>query len=360
MITRIDISGFKSIRQAQIELKPINLLIGGNGVGKSNFIAAFTFVRNLYEGRLQDFVIRKGGADSFLYFGRRNTSSMKLDFYFDSEGNENRFIVELGYTDDNSLFISSIDTAFLYDGLWRYRNYGKAIPETTFQFQKIAQAYYVNDRLREFEVFHFHDTGDTSPMKGICNINENQSLKKDGSNIAAFLYFLSLRYPQHFNRIEKTIQSIAPFFGRFNLLPDRLNEQQIRLAWFDSGAPDSYFNASHLSDGTLRFICLATLLLQPYPPKTIIIDEPELGLHPVAINKLAGLIQKISPEIQVIVSTQSVNLVDNFEPENIIVADRVDRTTVFKRLNQEDLGNWLEEYSLGEAWENNLFGGQPL
>lgn len=140
-------------------------------------------------------------------------------------------------------------------------------------------------------------------------------------------------------------------------MPNRLNEQLIQLEWKQAGAVDTYFNAYQLSDGTLRFICLATLLLQPNLPQTIIIDEPELGLHPVAVNKLAALIKKASAKTQIIISTQSVNLVDNFGPQDIIVVDRKDNATVFNRLDAESLDVWLKDYSLGEIWERMSLAG---
>ncbi len=155
-----------------------------------------------------------------------------------------------------------------------------------------------------------------------------------------------------------TVRSIAPFFDKFVLVPSRLNEQFIQLEWKEKGFPDSYFNAYHLSDGTLRFICLAVLLMQPNPPKTIIIDEPELGLHPVAINKLASIIRKVSTRSQVIVSTQSINFIDNFDPENVIVTDRTDNSSTFKRLSSDELSEWLKDYTLGDMWGKNLIGAQ--
>lgn len=358
MITKLDIKGYKSIKNQEVKLSHINIIIGGNGVGKSNLISVFSLIRNLYEGNLRNYVIKKGGADSFLHFGKRITKEIEVDIYFGNDGeDENRFIIKLGETQDN-LFISSLDTAF-YNGVWHLTRYESSKPESEFRNIKRGQAFWVNDRLKDFDVYHFHDTGDSSPMKGFCNVNDNRYLKQNGSNISAFLYYLQLKKPKHFFRIEKTIQSIAPFFERFDLSPNRLNDTQIQLEWKETGAPESYFNAYHLSDGTLRFICLATLLMQPTPPKTIIIDEPELGLHPIAINKLAGLIRKASREVQVIISSQSVNLVDNFEPEDILVADREDGQTVFKRLDTDKLKLWLEDYSLGEVWEKNIIGGQP-
>lgn len=358
MITKIAIQGYKSIKAQVVDLAPINIIIGGNGVGKSNLISVFSLIRNLYERTLQDYVIKKGGADSFLYFGKKQTKEIDIEFYFGTATQDtNRFIVSLAESQDR-LYIKALKTGF-FSNKWHFQQIESAKAESSFKDINSGQAYWVNGLLKEFEVYHFHDTGDDSPMKGNCNINDNKYLKKDGSNIAAFLFYLKEMQPKHFNRLERTVQSIAPFFEKFELSPNRLNPNQIQLEWKEVGAPDSYFNAYHLSDGTLRFICLATLLTQPKPPKTIIIDEPELGLHPVAINKLAGLIRKASKDVQIIISSQSVNFVDNFNAQDIIVADRENKETVFKRLNEVELKSWLEDYSLGEVWEKNIIGGQP-
>lgn len=361
MIQKIVIKGYKSIREQTVELLPINILIGGNGIGKSNFISIFTLIRNLYEQNLQNYVLTKGGADSLLYMGKKGTDHVFLDLFFGDRDRDphNQFIVSLKEAQD-TLFIERIDTAFSNGVNWYTQLHETNKQESSFKNDYSGQAFYVNNLLREFEVYHFHDTGDRSPMKGKCNLDDNVSLKRDGSNIAAFLYYLKEKFPKHFVRIEKTVASVSPFFEAFNLMPNRLNEHFIQLEWKQRGAIDTYFNAYQLSDGTLRFICLATLLLQPEPPKTIIIDEPELGLHPVAINKLAALIKKAASEAQIIISTQSVNLVDNFEPKDIIVVDRKDNATVFNRLDAASLVSWLEDYSLGEIWEKNVIGGQPL
>ena len=210
------------------------------------------------------------------------------------------------------------------------------------------------------KIFHFHDTGENSPLKSSCQVDDNKFLRENGKNLSAFLYFLQEKHPKNFDRIQKTIKSIAPYFERFELSPDRLNENMIRLEWKEINQPESYFNASHLSDGTLRFIALVTLLLQPNLPEVIIIDEPELGLHPFAINILCGLIRKASTKSQIIISTQSVNFVDNFEPEEIITVDRIDNESVFSRLKSEDLENWLSDYyTIGDLWQKNVIKGQP-
>jgi predicted ATPase len=364
MITKVEINGYKSIKHQVIDLNSINILIGGNGVGKSNFISIFSLIRNIYERNLQRYVIDKGGADSFLHFGKKVTDAISLDFYFGEQGpngaiNEfNCFKIVLAEARDE-LFIVKTGTSF-FNGIWHDRTYEENVRESEFSTINQGQAYWVNDRLKEFEVYHFHDTGDKSPMKGKSNIDDNFALRRDGSNIASFLYYLQVSHPKHFYRIERTIKSIAPFFDKFTLRPDRLNPNLIQLEWKEVGAVDGYFNANNLSDGTLRFICLATLLMQPEPPTTIIIDEPELGLHPVAVNKLAGLIKRAATEVQIIISSQSVNLVDNFGPEDLIVSDRKDNQSIFSRLNEESLTAWLKDYTLGEVWEKNVIGGLPL
>lgn len=349
MITKLHIEGYKSIENQDIELKPINLLIGGNGIGKTNFISTFNLLHSIFEDKLQDYVIKKGGANALLYMGKKRTSEIELEMHFEKNGYQNKFKINLEEAQDNLIMKSGYAT--LHEQQW------KDLPPEFINGKKVPA--WLQILLSQFKVYHFHDTGDKSPMKGWSKLHDNISLRYDGENIAAFLYYLQEKYPKHFKRIEMSVKAVSPFFESFSLKPNRLNEETIRLEWKQKGAEDSYFNAYQLSDGTLRFICLATLLLQPKPPQTIIIDEPELGLHPQAINRLATLIKKASAKSQVVISTQSVNMVDNFDPDDIIVVDRKDHASYFRRLNKEQLALWLDDYSLGEIWEKNIIGGQP-
>jgi len=164
--------------------------------------------------------------------------------------------------------------------------------------------------------------------------------------------------PAAFRSIEDAIRMVAPFFGRFNLHSDRLNPTKIRLEWQEKGS-DTYFDAHAFSDGTLRVISLATLLLQPELPTIVLIDEPELGLHPYAITVLAGLLRAASTRTQLLVSTQSVTLVNQLSPEEIVVVDRKDGESTFRRLREEEIAGWIDDYSLGELWEKNVLGGRP-
>jgi predicted ATPase len=212
--------------------------------------------------------------------------------------------------------------------------------------------------IRSWRVYHFHDTSASAKVKQQGDINDNHMLRSDASNLAAFLYLLRETENDYYRKIVSTIRLVAPFFDDFSLRPNPLNKEKIQLEWLEKGS-DTYFNAQTLSDGTLRFICMATLLLQPKLPSTVIIDEPELGLHPYAITVLASLLKSASQNAQVVISTQSVALVNQFGPEDIIVVDRKEGQSTFERRTEKDLENWLDDYGMGDLWEKNLLGGRP-
>ena len=217
---------------------------------------------------------------------------------------------------------------------------------------------YVIKYINDWKVYHFHDTGKSSPMKQPCRIDDYYSLAVDGHNIAAYLYFIRQKYEQTYNKIIKTIQRVAPFFHNFILEPDIANPEMIKLRWKHKGS-DLYFDANDLSDGTIRFICLTTLLLQPNLPTMILIDEPELGLHPFALQILASLFRVASQKTQIIASTQSVTFADFFDIEDIIIVDTKDNATTFNRIDRDKYSQWIEEYTVGEMWQKNLIGGVP-
>lgn len=182
-------------------------------------------------------------------------------------------------------------------------------------------------------------------------------MKPDASNIAPFLYRLRRSFPKRFENIVSTIRLVAPFFSDFVDRPDL--DEKVELEWYHVDQPDTPLRAHFLSDGTLRFICLTTLLLSFSSASTILIDEPELGLHPYAISILADLLTQASKNYQIIVSTQSVELVNELSPADIIVVDQQDGASSFQRLEEAKLHAWLEDYSLGELWKKNIFGGRP-
>jgi predicted ATPase len=361
LINKIVIENFKSIRHLDIDIKNINLLIGSNGAGKSNFIQFFRLLNSIVSSNLQNHIVEGGGADNFLFFGRKVSSS--LSGLVSAGPNEYNF--ELAPTEDNKFYFKVESTTFTHAS---YGNTVKTLADGNKETNLIKQieadvekkiAFHVTKAMTTWRVYHFHDTSSSSKLKQTSEINDNRFLKRDASNLAAFLFFLQEKHNQHFKKIENTIRIIAPFFDCFDLHPLLLDENKIRLEWKHINS-EQYFNANHLSDGTLRMICIITLFLQPHLPDTIIIDEPELGLHPSAIQLLASLIKSAaSQNKQVICSTQSVTLLNQFGAEDIIVVDRENNESHFKRLNIDELSDWIDEYSIGELWEKNLFGGRP-
>jgi predicted ATPase len=360
----ITVAGFKSIASLdKIALRPVNLLIGANGSGKSNFVGLFTFLNAVREGHLQDYIRRAGGAEQILHFGSKTTSAIEIRLSWGK--NVNQYRLKLSPTDDDSLYVSGEQVFFQQSGYskpWddslaskkQGREAGISDPDLT------KTPGWVRLRLGSFRVYHVHDTSSTSPMRKTSQVADNAFLRPDGSNLAAFLYLLKSKHRESYKVIRGVIQRVAPFFDDFLLSPDRLNEATIGLAWKHKDSAQ-YFNASALSDGTLRFIALATLFLQPAAlrPAVVVVDEPELGLHPVAITMLASLVKQAGVETQVILSTQSAPLLDHFSPEDVLVADRVDGATSLTRLDAARYTSWLEDYGLGQLWEKNEFGGRP-
>lgn len=324
----ITVEGFRSIaRLEKLRLGPVNLLIGANGAGKSNLIDVFALLRALRLGRVDKYVAQSGGANRNLHFGSKVTKQIGIEVSFGCGDERHQAVFEP--TDNDKLL------------------YSESGGSST-----------VRERLDRWRVYHFHDAGSGAPIHQTSDLDDNLFLRENAGNLAAFLYRLKKKEAATYNRIRLTFRVVAPFFDDFVLEPRALDERTIRLEWRHC-VSDAYFDSSTLSDGSLRFLALATLLLQPVHlrPSVIVVDEPELGLHPHAIAMLCSLIRSVSVETQVILTTQSPLVVDQFDPQDVVVVDRVDGKSVFERLSADRLDAWLKEYSLGDLWVKNELGG---
>jgi predicted ATPase len=350
-LRKVTIEGFKSIANAELELGDLNVVIGANGAGKSNLISVFRLLERVLSRKLQDFVASE--PDRFLYHGRKTTPALSLNFMFDENSYGFGLRAERGDSGDSLIF----DWEGPYPNTLKIAGHKESVLETLATRQDM-NAKELLAKVNNLVTYHFEDTSDTSPARRTSDINDNRFFRPDAANLSAYLYWLQEKHPVQFRHIEEHTRLVAPFFDGFVLAPLKLNEEKIRLEWRHKGS-DAYFNGYSLSDGTLRFICLATLLLQPDPPALILLDEPELGLHPFAIRILAEMLEAASQKVQVILATQSVTLLDNFAPKDIIVAENDGRQTIFKRLDEAELKGWLEDYSIGELWEKNVLGGRP-
>jgi predicted ATPase len=361
----IRVAGWKSIKDSgDIELRQLNVFIGANGCGKSNLVSFFKLLNEMIGERLQDFIATSGGANSVLHYGVKVTSILKARLKFETDTGPRDYQAILKYADVDRLIFTDETIECNDPGWWdELHPYRRTVEETAIveagkQGNKTANV--VRHLVGSCRAYQFHDTSSTSAIRRPGYIENNRFLLPDGGNLAAVLYRFKESEPAAYARIVSTIRQVAPFFGDFELEPDAKTPENIRLNWREKRI-DQMFGPHQMSDGTLRAIALITLLLQPENnlPTVIVIDEPELGLHPYAIGVLASLVKKAAHHCQVILATQSPALLDEFEPEDVVVVDRENRESTFKRLRPDQLDTWLDEYSFSEAWEKNVFGGGP-
>jgi predicted ATPase len=371
-IKKLTIEGFKSIRKLEdFQLRALNVLIGANGAGKSNFVAFFRLLREMIEQHLQvALATTEGGADACLYLGPKITREFAAKLYFGDNGYE----FSLVPTPDNRLVFSDETVVFYGDFTTDRSSLGSGHPEAKLKERKDDTtgtrskrhdvSYYVFNAVSSWVVYHFHDTSLLAPVRRPRVINDNEFFRPNAENLAPFLYRIQQTDPASYSRIRDVVRLAAPFFDDFKLRPMPATPDMIQLEWQQQGS-DYPFRALQLSDGTLRFICLATALLQPARPATVLFDEPELGLHPYALTLLGNLFKQAAEahgkyvSKQVIISTQSAPLLNEFAPEDVIVVERTNGESTFRRLDSSHLSEWLEEYTLGELWQKNVLGGRP-
>lgn len=365
MVTRLRIAGWKSIRDAALDLRPITVLIGANGSGKSNLVSFFRLLNDLVGERLQAHIGKCGGANAVLHLGAKRTPVLECELDFKTFTGESRYVARWAAAAGDRLVFTDERIEFWREG--RSYPFEKSLDAGHWESALRAQADegeqtagVIRRLLSRCRVFHFHDTSDSSPMRRVCYIEANRHLYPDGGNVAAMLYAYREAHPTVYQRIVATVRQMAPFIDDFVLEPERLQSQQIALKWRQSGS-DYEFGPHQLSDGTLRMIALTTLLLQPEAdlPLLIALDEPELGLHPTAIHVLSDLVRKVSHHCQVVLATQSTVFVDCFDLSEIVIASTDDGATSLLRPDPEQLQEWLDDYTVSELWEKNVLGGGP-
>ncbi|ESQ09522.1 MAG: AAA family ATPase [Thiohalocapsa sp. PB-PSB1] len=356
----IRFEGALSVRRMGLGLRPLNILIGANGAGKSNLLKLFRFVGKLVHQDLQLHVRQIGGADAVLHFGRKVSNCLSFTLRYSKAS----YICKLVPTQKGELVFEGerIDIGSIGSpvGVRRLATAGSNESELRWSWRSHRDwRYRIYNHIDSWRQYHFDDTSEAAPVKQTHRGSAAAPLESDAANLAAVLYHLQHHRLDDYRRIVDTVRRVFPPFHDFELKPELGTTDLIRLRWRHRGL-DAPFDVSQLSDGTLRFISLATLLLHPVLPALIILDEPELGLHPYAIQLLAGMMRSAAARSQIVVATQSATLASQFQPEDLIIVETKDDATQFRRLAAANLEGWLEDYRLGDLWEKNVLGGAPV
>ena len=358
-LTHLTIRGFKSIRALEeFELRPLNVLIGPAGAGKSNFIDLFRMLRSMAEKRLQMFVALGNRPKTILHDGVNATREIEVQLTFGK--NVYRFVL---VPDGERLVFKEEEIKTLDEGDTVAHSLGGGHDESRLEEidgqEENGFSGYLRETIAGWRSYHLNDTSGESGMRSAGETRDNLELHSDASNLVPFLRHLNEKYPSHYRQIITMTRHVAPFLEDFIYREGK--REYVELEWLHAGNSKMTLGPQQLSDGTLRFIGLATVLLQPdhFAPGLMLIDEPELSLHPRAIALVADMLKSASETRQIIVTTQSADLVSEMDPEDIVVVNREDGESLFDRLNREDLQVWLEEdeHTLGDLWKMNTFGG---
>ena len=364
-LERITLKGFKTIKElVDFEPGPLTVLIGPNGAGKSNFISFFRMMSWALADpdNLPLYVGQQGGASKLLHDGPDQTHEIKAELAIQSDDGHNEYAFRLVLAAGDTLIFADeryrwSATDLFTIGNWTETGAGHRAPQILSIVAPDLTVRVIRSLLQRIVVYQFHNTSETARIRRKWSMDDNRFLKEDAANIAPFFVSAGGDRQQMLSADCRHHPSNPAFLFRLCIEPEY---GSLLLCWRERNS-DQVFGVSQASDGMLRVIALVTLLLQPEQdlPDVLILDEPELGLHPYAINIVGDLISAAGTDIQVVVGTQSARLLDCFDATDIVVVERSGRGSTFMRQNAGALKNWLDRYSLSELWEKNVLGGRP-
>ena len=365
-LQEVTIRGYKSIaydRPVTLKLGDVSILLGANGAGKSNIISFFRMLSYMMSKSFGRYVEISGTSHALLHYGIKRKPVMSGELKFADSNSMDVYGFSLANATPDRLIITEERITWHRKG--EKKPYEIAL-EPNFKESALAEcedpvAKTIFQMLSYCKVYQFHDSSTEGPLRQACPVETANYLQSHGNNLPSFLLFLRENYKDAYNRIVDYVRDVVPQFQDFYLEPVG---GIISLRWIDNSATDYRFNAYQFSDGSIRFIALAALLLQPAQtmPNVIILDEPELGLHPYAISQLAEMIKDASIHAQVIIATQSKDLVDHFDIGDISVVEMNKETqaTSVTHLDAKEYHLWLQNYTVSELWDKNIIGGRPV
>jgi len=374
----------------EIELRPLNILIGPNGSGKSNLIEVFDLLHRLPDKDPWIDIRENGGADEWIWKGKLRKGSIgeihpsvQITFRAERPDDVRNFKLELTkhsptysfqvysetispHQDNHLVYLNrpfnAPETAYIYEG----RSPNSKIENLDIKISVLAQLFgpsyqkalaNLPQELSKIALYRDWAFGTRSLARDLQPAGlDSYQLAGDSGNLAQVLKALRDRgEPSIFDRL---IELFRLFYAPTRDVDTEILGTRLRVMIKEEGL-SSRTPAERLSDGTLRWLMLLIILLDPTPPSVICIDEPELGLHPDAIHILADLLRDASTRTQLIVTTHSDALVDAFsdDPEAVCVCEKVEGSTVVRRLDKDRLKVWLKDYSLGHLWMSGEIGG---
>ncbi len=366
-LAEMELRGFRSIAYdtpLKLQFGDVNILLGANGAGKSNIVSFFKMLSYMSTGAFQQYVAQYGTSEFFLHYGAKKTPALSATLRFNGNNCYDIYSFCLANAVPNRLIVASEEIR------WKNKkseSNKQGVKQLKSDFNESALVSATGSAEKSVlrlvagcKVYQFSDSSSSAPMRLASTVESAHYLQSEANNLASFLYYLKHNYPESYNRIVSYVREVVPQFRDFYLEPER---NYISLKWTDV-SPNDYVLSSHqFSDGSIRFIALATLLLQPEEtmPYVIIIDEPELGLHPYAIDQLTEMIKDASLHAQIIVATQSPAIIDGFSADDVTIIERdaISQSSIARKLNSEDYKEWLNEYTLSELWDKNIIGGRP-
>ena len=372
----------------EIELQPLNVLIGANGSGKSNFIESIRLLK-LLPGGLSECINDGGGVSEWIWKGRISgleEAAIEADFFYEERDEVLQYGLRFGaYSNTNNLFFEEVllrDEGQRIPGIpwYHFQTIGNSVDyigdpykawtlgstsrtsTSESVFRHLAATLqnpaieYIAQCLSEFQIYTYASLGRLSSLRKEQNLNDNADfLNEDGSNLAAVINDLD----NQAGAIDKLSEKLGVFYDRARNPKIRSWGNGVVISLEEDGLTRTV-PATRLSDGMLRYLCLLVLLLHPTPPPLMCIEEPELGMHPDILPTIAELLIDASQRTQLIVTTHSEMLVSAIgakHPDAIVVCERTNKGTTMERLEPEKLAGWLKDYSLGEVWLKGAIGG---
>lgn len=353
----IELENWKSLKNLRLDFEDVNVLIGPNGSGKSNLVQFFYMLNMMMTGSLQLFIGRSGGANSLLHYGSKNTIFIdsKLTFQTDNATDNYAFRLIHGAPDtfvfaNENITYKTVD----HPGPPIEREFGAGHKESFLNNHKVQQNEvfaFIKKMLSGVRYFQFHDTSNEAHIRSYAREDNNWFLFYNGGNVAAVLLRLKREFPDAYSEVTERVRESVPAFRDFVLEPE---QGQLLLNWTDNYR-GQLFGPHQLSDGSIRIIALHTLLALPpqLSPSVAIIDEPELGLFPRAIETLVDAIRSASNHCQIVLATQSNRLVRYLNPTSLICCSWRDGQSTVERVNPIEQFEFMDNYTLGDYIERN-------